>query len=255
MARPASGFEPAWISLEGALGMSSVNGSSGPASQGSSHGSNGSPSPQKREHLSYKFQRLRERIRQAVASGELAGKLPGERELAKRFKANPKTLSKALTDLAAEGLLDRSIGRGTYVRGSTPAEEQLAGKWMMIVPEAMSEEESAIAAELTQRHRDTEMVKLGAEMRPSFVSQFSGVIDLSGRMADGIRKGLLVRGIGSVCVGREAAGLKTNAGLLDKAHAATCLARSLCLGGHRRVVVVEEAGETSVSQAVRQAAD
>jgi len=29
--------------------------------------------------FSYKFQRLRERIRQAVANGELAGKLPGER--------------------------------------------------------------------------------------------------------------------------------------------------------------------------------
>ena len=209
----------------------------------------------RQEHLSYKFQRLRERIRHAVASGELAGKLPGERELAKRFKANPKTLSKALTDLAAEGLLDRSIGRGTYVRGSTPAEEQLAGKWMLIVPERMSEEESAIAAELTQRHRDTETVKLGTEMRPSFVSQFSGVVDLTGQMPDAFRKGLLVRGIGIVSVGREPAGLKTNAVLLDKAHAATCLARTLFLGGHRRVVVVEEVGETTVSQAVRQAAD
>ena len=31
---------------------------------------------QPREHLSYKFQRLRERLRQAITSGELAGKLP-----------------------------------------------------------------------------------------------------------------------------------------------------------------------------------
>src|SRR5688572_3183316 len=73
---------------------------------------------EKPSRLSYKFQRLRERLRTAITSGELSGKLPGERELAKRFRANPKTLSKALTDLAAEGLLDRSIGRGTYVRGS-----------------------------------------------------------------------------------------------------------------------------------------
>jgi len=63
--------------------------------------------------LSYKFQRLRERVRQAIGSGELSGKLPGERELAKRFSANAKTMGKALTDLAAEGLLDRRIGRGT----------------------------------------------------------------------------------------------------------------------------------------------
>src|SRR6266436_6741410 len=71
--------------------------------------------------MSYKFQRLREKLRQAIASGELTGKLPGERTLAKRFHVNAKTLSKALTDLAAEGLLDRSIGRGTYVKGSTDA--------------------------------------------------------------------------------------------------------------------------------------
>src|SRR4051812_11189388 len=66
-----------------------------------------------KDGLSYKFQRLRERLRTAVASGELSGKLPGERALARRFHVNAKTLSKALTDLAAEGLLDRSIGRGT----------------------------------------------------------------------------------------------------------------------------------------------
>src|SRR5678815_98276 len=68
------------------------------------------PSPNGQSRMSYKFQRLREKLRQAVASGELSGKLPGERALAKRFHVNAKTLSKALTDLAAEGVLDRSIG-------------------------------------------------------------------------------------------------------------------------------------------------
>jgi DNA-binding transcriptional MocR family regulator len=56
--------------------------------------------------LSYKFERLRERIRAAVNNGELSGKLPGERVLARRFRVNAKTLSKALTDLAAEGVLE-----------------------------------------------------------------------------------------------------------------------------------------------------
>src|SRR3954470_23442881 len=82
--------------------------------------------------LSYKFQRLRERLRAAVASGELVGKLPGERALARRFHVNAKTLSKALTDLAAEGLLDRSIGRGTYVRGSTPVNDRTAQRWLIV---------------------------------------------------------------------------------------------------------------------------
>src|SRR5580704_9614375 len=81
--------------------------------------------------MSYKFQRLREKIRQAVADGELSGKLPGERELARRFQVNAKTLSKALTDLAAEGLLQRSIGRGTFVKG-TETETKSEGPWLLV---------------------------------------------------------------------------------------------------------------------------
>src|SRR5437588_8742886 len=80
--------------------------------------------------MSYKFQRLREKIRRAISTGELSGKLPGERALAKRFHVNAKTLSKALTDLAAEGLLDRSIGRGTYVKGSAP-QGTIEGRWLI----------------------------------------------------------------------------------------------------------------------------
>src|SRR5215471_16903452 len=79
--------------------------------------------------LSYKFQRLRERLRQAIASGELSGKLSGERQLSRRFRVNAKTLSKALTDLAAEGLLERSIGRGTFVRGQATQDHPSQEKW------------------------------------------------------------------------------------------------------------------------------
>src|SRR5882757_4936766 len=82
------------------------------------------------ESFSYKFQRLRERIREAITNGELSGKLPGERALAKQFQVNAKTLSKALTDLAAEGVLDRSIGRGTYVKGQAPT--AAAGRWLVL---------------------------------------------------------------------------------------------------------------------------
>src|SRR5829696_4862067 len=90
----------------------------------------------KKDGLSYKFQRLRERLRAAVTAGELSGKLPGERALARRLHVNAKTLSKALTDLAAEGLLDRSIGRGTYVKGSDPAASERATQRWLIVCEA-----------------------------------------------------------------------------------------------------------------------
>src|SRR5689334_24971035 len=84
--------------------------------------------------LSYKFQRLREKLRAAIASGELNGKLPGERQLSRRFRVNAKTLSKALTDLAAEGLLERSIGRGTFVKGHHEPVGTIAPteKWLLI---------------------------------------------------------------------------------------------------------------------------
>lgn len=65
--------------------------------------------------LSYKFQRLRERIRTAVLNGDFGEKLPGERELARRYNANAKTINKALCDLSSEGVLVRQIGRGTFV--------------------------------------------------------------------------------------------------------------------------------------------
>ena len=67
--------------------------------------------------LRYKYQRLRERLREAIAEGELSGKLPGERELARRYRANAKTVNKALSDLTTEGLLLRQVGRGTFVAG------------------------------------------------------------------------------------------------------------------------------------------
>ncbi len=65
----------------------------------------------------YKYQRLRERLRAAIVNGELKSKLPGERELARRYGANAKTINKALCDLATEGLLVRQVGRGTFVAG------------------------------------------------------------------------------------------------------------------------------------------
>src|SRR5690554_5437488 len=83
------------------------------------------------KRLTYKFQRLRERIRRAIEGGELSGKLPGERQLAERFNVNAKTLSKALTDLAAEGLLERTIGRGTFVRGTMPSAAR-SRRWLVL---------------------------------------------------------------------------------------------------------------------------
>src|SRR5688572_16124259 len=125
--------------------------------------------------MSYKFQRLREKLRAAVASGELSGKLPGERALARRFHVNAKTLSKALTDLAAEGVLDRSIGRGTYVKGTAPATSG-TGRWLLLCDDG--DPDAQVLLEHLRRANSETQPTCGAEgMRPSFLNAFSAVID------------------------------------------------------------------------------
>lgn len=201
--------------------------------------------------LSYKFQRLRERLRTAITSGELSGKLPGERELARRFRANPKTLSKALTDLAAEGLLERSIGRGTYVRGSGGSDKRVA-RWLIICEP--QQEQSALVAQLKRNHADSEVIPSVASVRPSFLDQFDAVIDIAASTPEAFHRNLIVRGISVLLVGREATMYRHHAVLLDRTHAAASLAREMLLAGHQRIVVVEDTNDQTVSSAVRAAA-
>jgi hypothetical protein len=208
--------------------------------------------------MSYKFQRLREKLRHAVATGELSGKLPGERALAKRFHVNAKTLSKALTDLAAEGVLDRSIGRGTYVKGSAPA-VAAPGRWLVLCDSESGPEHDAIACLIDQLRRGNPDLQLAttasvAGMRPSFLSGFGAVIDLACDTPDAFLRDLVVRNLPVVAVNREPKTFSTHAVLVDAAFGAARITRDLMLAGHRRLAVVEPPGSNIVSHAVRQAA-
>jgi hypothetical protein len=203
--------------------------------------------------LSYKFQRLREKLRSAIASGELAGKLPGERALAKRFNVNAKTLSKALTDLAAEGLLDRSIGRGTYVKGSRP-EGAADGKWLVVCDAGA--EQSPIVRQVMAANAEAQVVsadRVGA-LRPSFVNQFGAVIDAAAATPEAFLRDLVVRNIHVVTIARRLAAFSTDTVEVDAAHAVACVARDLLLAGHRRLVAIEPRGATLVSDGLRTAA-
>ena len=201
--------------------------------------------------LSYKFQRLREKLRLAIASGELNGKLPGERALARRFHVNAKTLSKALTDLAAEGLLDRHIGRGTYVKGAGP--EVLSQKrWLLICDPSQTNWE--LVSLLRNAQPDLEILTDVGSVRPSFLNQFSAVIDLAPGTPDSFIRDLVVRNISVVVVGKEPKTYSTHAVAFDGPHAVSLLARDLMINGHHRVAAVEPAQCTVVATALRQAA-
>jgi hypothetical protein len=202
--------------------------------------------------LSYKFQRLRERLRHAVASGELSGKLPGERTLARRFHVNAKTLSKALTDLAAEGLLDRSIGRGTYVKGQTPIAQARKSRWMIICDPERTD--SVLARLFRDSSPNAEIVTDLSDLRPSFLKHFDAVIDLGSRTPSTFIRDLVVRNVPVIAVNCEPETYSVNTVSTDRATGAHQLARELILGGHTRLTVVRSLERSVVPHAVELAA-
>jgi hypothetical protein len=201
--------------------------------------------------LSYKFQRLREKLRQAIASGELSGKLPGERALAKRFHVNAKTLSKALTDLAAEGVLDRSIGRGTYVKGHAPA-TVTAKRWLIVCDADQVNWE--LVQMLRAAHPDIDISTDVTTVRPSFLNQFSAVIDLAASTPESFLRDLVVRNIPVLVVGKEPRTYSTHAVLFDGPLAVSQVGRDLLLAGHRHIAAVEPRQSTGVADMLRKAA-
>lgn len=90
------------------------------------------------------FEPLYERIKQLIRKELLAShaasdgaRLPTERELQARYHVSRPTISKALTALAAEGLIDKSQGRGTFVsspRPVTPASKQTPRRIGYVAP-------------------------------------------------------------------------------------------------------------------------
>jgi hypothetical protein len=137
--------------------------------------------------------------------GELTGKLPGERELARQFQVNAKTLSKALTDLAAEGLLSRSIGRGTFVKGADAQAKSSHGPWLLLV-RCRSRLQSPLGAGplAPQSAASSTVAGSGRSLRPSFLNQFSAVVDLcAASTPPAFVRDLLVRNLPLVVVGRE----------------------------------------------------
>jgi DNA-binding transcriptional regulator YhcF (GntR family) len=179
--------------------------------------------------MSYKFQRLRERIRQAVASGELSGKLPGERELARRFQVNAKTLSKALTDLAAEGLLQRSIGRGTFVRHSKGEISDAREPWLLLLDSASDQ---TLVDHLKAINPQVESCLDVSSIRPSILSQFRAVVDLAAATPETLFRDLLVRGESpSWSVGQELRTYSVNGVLLDSTLGASHLNPATRAGG------------------------
>ena len=212
--------------------------------------------------LSYKFQRLREQLRSAVLSGEFTGRLPGERQLGRRFNANAKTINKALCDLARDGLLSRHIGRGTFVTGPAGPDAAASRQYRVIQSgssEAQTEIGRCIGEALKARgHAVESMIDTGRDAHRTMLSRWplearratDGIcclaldpFDVAGQAMDSASAAeLMRRHLSVVMVGSQSADSKFPSVTPDYGDAGFRLCEHMIQMGCRRIVVVYRRG-------------
>lgn len=217
--------------------------------------------------LSYKYQRLRERLRMAVKNGELTGKLPGERELARRYAANAKTINKALNDLAMEGLILRHVGRGTFVAGTGPARRipAMASRSFAWIAPAVDKNDGkllqSLAADLLQAkgHRmeglDGQIDSYGelpdTVLSPRYLRQIDGVLIFSARPSRELLANLRRRHLSVVLVNNHHLDVRVPTVLPDLSHGAFALTEKCIQLGHRRIQLMLRAESLPASAAAQ----
>ena len=104
-------------------------GGEGGASPASSGGAGGSPT------FSPLYQQIKTLILQSLQAGEWkpGEMIPSEMELAARYKVSQGTVRKAIDELAAENLVARRQGKGTFV--TTHYEEGVQFRFLRLMPE------------------------------------------------------------------------------------------------------------------------
>ena len=111
------------------------------------------------------YRQIAEQVRRLVAGGQLAAGtlLPSVRDVASVHAINPMTVSKAYSQLEAEGVLERQRGKGMAVATQAPAADSMAARWALIAPGLQSLARQAtelelppdeVAARLQQNMRD-----------------------------------------------------------------------------------------------------
>jgi len=202
--------------------------------------------------LSYKYQRVRERLRQAIERGEFTGKLPGERVLAGRYEANAKTINKALSDLTIDGLLVRHVGRGTFVvDGSTtaagvPVRSRTFGWLAAAGPTqpgsrrlyhraANMLREKGHRLELFQLPTDSSGELTAAGLTPGQLRGMSGLVLFSACPSTSLLADLHRRHLPVVIANNRHERIRTPAVLADHAHGALDLTQHLIHLGHRAI--------------------
>jgi len=202
--------------------------------------------------FSYKFQRLREQIRQDIQAGRFGDKLPGERQLAQLYKANAKTINKALTDLTVEGLLTRHVGRGTFV-GSDPSgpsdrpktlgwvcsgqsDQTQTDRWFDLAREALAKQGHVLELAVVEPAPDGEVPERA--LRPGKLRGWDGVLVFGAQPSQGFLADLIRRHMPLVTLEVFGSPVKTNSVTADYSQGAYELTSHLIRLGHQKVRLV-----------------
>jgi GntR family transcriptional regulator len=110
------------------------------------------------------YRQIAEQIRRLVAGGQLAvgATLPSVREVAAAHAINPMTVSKAYSQLEAEGVLQRQRGKGMAVAARATGSDSPAQRWALIEPSLDAVARQASELELSP---DEVIARLSQRMR------------------------------------------------------------------------------------------
>lgn len=83
-----------------------------------------------------KHQQLSQQLRQEIAAGRYAAgaRLPSEPQLVKKFGVSRPTVARALLDLQNEGLIERRVGSGTYLKGTAAQAAATSRQLGLLIP-------------------------------------------------------------------------------------------------------------------------
>ncbi|MEK4965372.1 winged helix-turn-helix domain-containing protein [Weizmannia sp. FSL K6-3076] len=120
------------------------------------------------------YQQIYEYIKAKILNGEwpVGTRLPTQRELARKFEVNRSTVVYALGELAAEGLIESKVGKGTAVANNTWSLLASAQPpdWHHYVKAGTYEPNKPFIQEINKAEANPQMIRLGTgELSPELL--------------------------------------------------------------------------------------
>ena len=201
--------------------------------------------------MSYKFQRLREKLRARDRVGR-AGRQAAGRAGAGQAVSRQRQDAEQGADRPGRRGRARPQHRARDLRRREPPRppRTATGRWLLLCDD--EDPDALILLEhLRRANPDTQSTCEGPSMRPSVLNAFSAVVDAAAATPESFLRDLVVRNLTVVAVGREARMYSMHAVLVDAALGGARIARDLLLAGHRKLAAVESRGSSVLISSMR----